>query len=342
MSKERIGWIDVAKGLAMFLVVLGHNPLPILGVQLLYGLNVPIFFLMSGYTFRTEKFPSLFTLIKKLAKRILIPYVVMNILSFFVYHWVRDMAITPESVNHLIGGAFYGEGIRGALMFNQPLWFLPCIFVVQVLWYFLDRYTQKTKVLWVLLSSLAGYFIPAVLTVRLPWGMDVALTGIVFFSLGQFFSKEKVHKALFLIPSAIGFVFTLGINIGFNFLNQTMMPYANMNVDINAMVFGNYFLFYICSLSGCVAIIYLAKLLSFSRALSYLGKYTLWVLGLHSLFIQIFEIKLELRFVTSTTANSLILCVLEIACVLFLKFLYDTVKHQFVRKWGKGEQHEAG
>ena len=341
MSKERIGWIDVAKGLAMFLVVLGHNPLPILGVQLLYGLNVPIFFLMSGYTFRTEKFPSLFALIKKLAKRILIPYAVMNILSFFVYHWVRDMAITPESVNHLIGGAFYGEGIRGALMFNQPLWFLPCIFVVQVLWYLLDRYTKKTKVLWVLLSSLAGYFIPEVLPVRLPWGMDVAMTGIVFFSLGRIFSKEKVHEALFIIPSAIGFLFVLGINIGFNFLNQTMMPFVGMNVDINAMVFGNYFLFYICAFSGCVAIIYLAKLLSFSRVLSYLGKNTLWVLGLHSIFIQIFEIKLKLHFVASTTINSVILCVLEIACVLFLKFLYDTIKQWCARRKNKGEQYEA-
>lgn len=328
MSKKRIRWIDVAKGLAMFLVVLGHNPLTANGVKLVYCLNVPIFFLMSGYTFRTEKYESLWQLVKKLAKRILIPYVIMNLLAFGVYYWTRDLTPDFAGVKQLFWGMLYGVGDNRSLRFNIPLWFLPCIFVVQCMWYVIDRYGKKTKPFWIILSSIIGYFIFGIVQERLPWGADVAFTGVVFFALGNLFFKERVEKALFRIPSGVGFVIMLACNIGFNWLNKAAAP----NVDVNSMVFGNYVMFYICAVSGCLAIIYLARMIEWSKALSYVGKNTMWVLGLHSLFIQLFELKIKLVIVSDIMVNSLILCILEIICVAVLKLLFDVAKQwMFVR-----------
>lgn len=337
MEKKRIGWIDVAKGIAMFLVVLGHNPLPDAWVRIVYCLNVPIFFLMSGYTFRTEKYGSLWQLIKKLAVRILAPYVLMNLAAFLVFYWARDLMPDIAGAKQLFLGMIYGVGDNDSLRFNIPLWFLPCICIVQCLWYLIDRYGRKTKVFWVLLSSVIGYFIFGLIQVRLPWGLDVAFTGLVFFALGNLFYKEHIEKALFQLPSLLGFVLMMACNVGFNLMNRTASP----NVDVNSMVFGNYFLFYICASSGCIAIIYLARILEKSRILAYVGRNTLWVLGLHSLFIQLFELKLKLNVVPLQEINSLFLCVLEIACVVVIKLCYDAARRRIFRgKTGEDKEKE--
>ncbi len=321
MGKKRIGWIDAAKGLAMILVVLGHNPMPPLAVKIIYALNVPIFFMMSGYTFNTEKYSSVFTLIKRLFVRTIVPYIIMNLIAFPIYYYARGMAIDSEQVVNLLKGMLFGAGTMSALRTNIPLWFLPCVCVVQCMWYIIDKYAKKTKILWIIIASVIGYFIPVLLSVRLPWGSDVAFTGVVFFALGSTLRNEKSQNILFKIPPDIGFVSALVLNLAFNFLNMGAQP----NVDINAMVFGNYFLFYLSALSGCMAVIYLALLLDKSIILGYIGRNTLWILGLHSVFIQIFELILKLNFVNVQAINSLILCALEIACVCVLKLIYDGV-----------------
>lgn len=333
MKNNRIGWIDAAKGIAMFLVVLGHNPLPPAAVRIIYCLNVPIFFLMSGYTFRTEKYSSIWELAKVLARRVVLPYVLMNCAAFGVFYWTRGLHPDLSGAKQLFLGMVYGVGDNGSLRFNIPLWFLPCLCVVQCFWYLIDRYGKKAKTFWILLSSVIGYFIFALVQVRLPWGIDVAFTGLVFFALGNFFRKEQLENALFRIPSVLGFVVMMGCNVGFNVLNKSAYP----NVDINSMIFGNFFLFYICSVSGCIAIVYLARLFQWSRILRYIGRNTLWVLGLHSLFIQLFELKMKLVLTEFTPINSLILCVLEIACVAVIKCLYDMICRFFSARRTKSE-----
>ena len=322
MGKKRIGWIDAAKGLAMILVVLGHNPMPSLAVKIIYALNVPIFFMMSGYTFKTEKYPTLFSLIKKLLVRIIVPYIIMNLIAFPIYYYARGLAVGSEQTVNLLKGMLFGAGTMNALRTNIPLWFLPCVFVVQCMWYIIDKYAKKTKILWIILSSIIGYFMPVFISARLPWGIDVAFTGVVFFALGSFLRNEKTQNILFKIPTDIGFLLALVLNLAFNFLNVGARP----NVDINAMVFGNYFLFYLCALSGSLAVIYLASLLDKSIILGYIGKNTLWILGMHSVFIQIFELILKLNFVNIQAVNSLILCALEIACVCAIKLIYEGIK----------------
>lgn len=331
MGKKRIGWIDVAKGIAMILVVLGHNPMPSLAVKIIYALNVPIFFMMSGYTFKTEKYPTLFSLIKKLLVRIIVPYIIMNLIAFPVYYYARGMAIDKDAIINLLKGMLFGSGTMNALRTNIPLWFLPCMFVVQCMWYIIDKYAKKLKWLCIALVSAFGYFMPLLILKRLPWGIDVALTGVVFFALGSLLRDEKMQNILFKIPADIGFLVALVLNLSFNFLNTG----ANPNVDINAMVFGNYFLFYLCTLSGCASVIYLAYLLDNSVVLGYIGRNTLWILGLHSVFIQVFELILKLNFVNVYALNSLILCMIEIACVCTLKLIYDGLKLSVISIKGK-------
>ena len=55
--KKRIGYIDMAKGLAIILVIIGHISFtPSMGKTILYLFHIPLFFFLSGFTFSVDKY----------------------------------------------------------------------------------------------------------------------------------------------------------------------------------------------------------------------------------------------------------------------------------------------
>lgn len=46
--KERIDWIDIAKGLGIILVVIGHMPIPSNVSYWIFSFHMPLFFLVDG------------------------------------------------------------------------------------------------------------------------------------------------------------------------------------------------------------------------------------------------------------------------------------------------------
>ena len=55
--KKRIGYIDMAKGLAIILVIIGHISFtPSMGKTILYLFHIPLFFFLSGFTFSIDKY----------------------------------------------------------------------------------------------------------------------------------------------------------------------------------------------------------------------------------------------------------------------------------------------
>ena len=56
--KKRIGYIDMAKGLAIILVIIGHISFtPSMGKTILYLFHIPLFFFLSGFTFSIDMLP---------------------------------------------------------------------------------------------------------------------------------------------------------------------------------------------------------------------------------------------------------------------------------------------
>ncbi len=49
---KRIHWIDIARGMAMDLVVIGHLGLKNQFVQWIYSFHMPLFFILSGMTMK--------------------------------------------------------------------------------------------------------------------------------------------------------------------------------------------------------------------------------------------------------------------------------------------------
>lgn len=55
--KNRIGYIDMSKGLAIILVIIGHSSfVPNNAKLLLYSFHIPLFFFLSGFTLNVRKY----------------------------------------------------------------------------------------------------------------------------------------------------------------------------------------------------------------------------------------------------------------------------------------------
>lgn len=75
MGSKRLDWIDIAKGIAMILVIVGHtvpNPSPLR--HAIFSFHMPVFFILAGYTFRPKPWREL---LSGSVSRLLVPYVVL-------------------------------------------------------------------------------------------------------------------------------------------------------------------------------------------------------------------------------------------------------------------------
>lgn len=123
ISSNRISFLDTAKGLALFLMIIGHSPLPH-GFELartaIFIFHMPLFFIASGYLMVNRRFDTH----KKFIK-IIGPYLVLFLLTivpyYVLYNDLSVLWIFPLMKTRNLFGISIPFGIG-------PCWFLPCYF----------------------------------------------------------------------------------------------------------------------------------------------------------------------------------------------------------------------
>ena len=85
MSK-RIEWIDVAKGILIILVVLGHSEVSGMTANVINSFHMAAFFFLAGLTIKFNENINLF--ITKRLKGLIMPYIVLAII-FLGYQFIK-------------------------------------------------------------------------------------------------------------------------------------------------------------------------------------------------------------------------------------------------------------
>lgn len=149
---ERITWIDFAKGFAIISVVLGHALDDDFSLcKLIFVFHMPFFFVMAGYLLNLDKWggaENFKPFANKLFKRLLVPYYLANILFFPIWFVVcHELGYlnyfwewcTYKPLNFFTE-IFIGDGTN--LVLGQ-LWFLPTLFLTQIILIFLYNHLIK-------------------------------------------------------------------------------------------------------------------------------------------------------------------------------------------------------
>lgn len=329
--KKRKNWIDATKAIAIIIVALNHSGLVIPGVNFWGGMFfVPAFFLISGYTYHVGK-DRFSDYMKKKAVRLLVPYIVTNLLLFFFFLVKRYISkeLTRQYVVESFIGIFYGRNQiyadREANIYlmpnlNAPLWFLPALFVALLLLeglYRLFREDEKKVLLvvlcYTLLATAYHYFVP----VLLPWCLDIMPFFLLMMMAGKKLRQTEILEGksysigqillivVLLLAILIGSALLNGsVNLSISFLGKsvTLMLLSSISSSILLMMF-----MYIIE----------KKVEGLSVALGIIGKHTLTILCGH--YFILVMLSMFIRFKVVTIILSIAVCIFIDVMIAWLK-----------------------
>ena len=271
---KRIEWIDIAKGIGIILVVLGH--ISFTNEQLnvwMYSFHMPLFFMISGYLCKKKK--TLFKDIVHKAYTILIPYlticIILLILKAIYIYVLREKILDISIIKNYFIGVLVQNGLSEK--FSTPLWFFGCIFLCNVLLLIFIYITNNKKNRIILLSFLCmiiGIIITKyVYESYIYWKFDIALLMMPFLAIGYYIKENDIITKFSKLTKQDKFyilIFLLIIGLLGTFFNYFM---TGIRVDYFHRRLNNVFFTYESGFANCIFIILFSYLLSNSKRLKF-------------------------------------------------------------------------
>lgn len=242
--KKRLEYVDIAKFIGIVCMVYGHSGLPEVLQQYIHIFHMPLFFILSGYTFdlfKHLKDPLRFFISR--VKMILLPYMVFSLLIYLM-----RFCLSLKGIGSCIG---FSDFLK--ILFNTCAtdsfggtvqWYLVCIFFTELISFtvmlLISRLSRRENISSMTISvvmvifAIIGYAWYPITQIRLPMVIDAAFTGIVFYYIGFLFRRYNVISKMqkykiclfnsFCIASVIGLLTTY--------------------ISMRELIFGNPIIFY--------------------------------------------------------------------------------------------------
>ena len=275
MVRERVSWIDVAKGFGILFVLYGHALNADSIRYILYSFHMPLFFLLSGIVFRHLDHETFSSFIKKDFRKILIPYYIFAFAGLFL--WIILMDPQDRSIEGFVKqvyGIFFGNGAtNGYLGYNVALWFLPALFITKVgFWLVTAVFKKKQTIIAALFAfSITGYLGSVYFQdVKLPFGIESALSAIVFFGAGYLFHTLP-DAVSGLIKKHFAVITVLALAVTIVIATISFWTFGTQ-VDLRLNRLHDYGFFYGAAFAGILATLALSRGINANRVLEYLGK----------------------------------------------------------------------
>lgn len=252
---KKYEWLDVSKGLGIYLVVCNHIGVIPAQLQKCLQFYMPMFFIAAGYTYVSQI--SFEKLVMKKIDRLLKPYIFYSVVLYLYNLIMVGLKYREDNLFQAVKGIFYGAYVcqlsRGGVLLcinNAPLWFLLAIFNAYIVYWFettilQDKCKIKEEILIggnLILTKLLSY-----LPVLLPWSLDTIFMSANYMFLGKYLKKKRFNRYIYLL-----FLILYFFLIDFN---------GNMNYSTRS--WGNsVLLFYICGCIGTIVYFRVCELLS--------------------------------------------------------------------------------
>lgn len=273
---HRIPLIDQLRAVSIFLIVYGHNHYDSDFAMFLSSFRLPMFFIISGYISKNKSRLALESFMKKMLRRILIPYFLISLILYTKWYFINrhfgeSVLLNYDPVKNFIG-IFYAQGGNEYMNWGVPMWFLPALFCVSLTDLFISKIGSPLKPVFVLFLPLIGYYSYALLGFHLPWSADISMVVYPYYYFGTQLNNLK-FKGGFISKEMI-------VLIGCFILHLLAYRY-NKTISFYYGSYGFLPLTYLLGIIGSIWLFLLIKIMPANKYICWLGQNTLPILAFH-------------------------------------------------------------
>ena len=337
-AKKRLNYFDIAKGIGIILVIIGHIEYVDQGVRdYIVSFHMPLFFIVSGMLMfvTDEKSRSIKDLFIRKLKRIMLVYAIFSVLYLIIdilYYYVTHLGdgwatVRTDAIDSLM---LYGISV---------LWFLPALFFGEMIFLLIlksvHRFSEKYYALYAMIVSVV---LSLLIYIPLWKNQNHFVQAFVrFFLCAAFIS---IGYFIYSIIKDISGYTISDIIAGICFLTAVFFSsQVNGTVDMHYAVYGNLFFYFLSAISGSLGVILISGALErFSRSvpvriLIYYGKNSLIVMITHINFYILYAAEvLSFHFSKYITHAKLIIFNCMIVFFVLIAEIFVIEIYNFAKK----------
>lgn len=284
MKNEREQYFDVARGIVIILVVLGHVTTDQSMRDVIFSFHMPFFIIASGFFFKEGK--PLKTILSSWGKKLILPYFLTQ--GLIVLYWTiinkTDLyeAIKLFLIRSFLGLSYESKislttklGYSGMELNTGVLWFIPFFCAVGIIFWGINKFSTRNhiKFLGVIIFTIIGIILGKN-GYWLIFSFDVACVSTIFIYVGYIIRKKDIiHKFQEKWFYSIALLIIWVISIQNSNLELATRKYTESFIAFTGAVAGSLLLLILCQKS----------ILSKSRILQWFGRNSMLVLCAHNL-----------------------------------------------------------
>ena len=266
MPNNRLDWIDITKGIAIFLMVCGHTSIPVSISDFIWSFHMPLFFIVSGMLYNPDKADNYKRYVIRKLYTLVVPYFFF-LTCDYLYHiaWRMDV-----SWNMLTNGIQIGA-----------YWFIQVLLVVELLNAILIKVFIKESnnssgrmyyMFSIIILSLLGYW-ASLYKIHFPYRLEVVGLASLHYGLGFLFSdiliKHKISVWLSLLL------------VGVTLVCSQILPRLDMNYNQFGLFIPNVLLAWL----GTFSIMQISKSVEGWNNYCFIKRFFVWA-GYNSIVIM--------------------------------------------------------
>lgn len=286
-NSGRLIFVDNAKAIGIFLIVLGHTYcLDGFIEKLIHSFHVPLFFFLSGILIKETTLKLNFIhYLSRYTRRLVVPYFIFGILSYIF--WLATRTFKRDAAEFL-SLKFYEPlidlcyGAYDHIYVNEPLWFFTCLFSATIIFYFVSKISNKILFgLVIILLGIIGTETHKIILFHLPWNIELATVAVVFIVLGYLTKTTNCFHNRYNMATPIVLMTVCGV------LNLFIVEY-NGRVSMMYMNFGeSTILYFAAAVFGIITTLCISKLIPQNAIFLWLSKNTLIIFATHKITLNI-------------------------------------------------------
>lgn len=341
MGKERIKWVDCAKGIAILLVIIGHTVYKPMVRGTIFAFHMPVFFILSAYTISISASKNeYFNRLKKNFKALIIPtictFLVFRMGMYFVYDFDGfNIEKILHNICNCIAALFWSCGYYYDIgnWHIEPLgalWFMVVLFISKEIFELMIRKTGiKVSGIICAIMTVAGYML-GYFVIWLPFSIDIAFFVMVFLWFGYMLKYMDINKHMYsrFIVSAIVFLLMLAVSykISNTYLELAVRKYPLFPICYIIAIIGS-----LCFIYGCNIIEHLKNIAAINVAYD-----KICIIGRNSLYLYLIHVldPIWFQYLSYHIANEWILMIVRLIADIMILYFVLKVRHSFKTRKG--------